>query len=525
MSHRPRPSGRRRRWALGLVAALLVATGVTAVLWPAGDVARTAITAPAGAERPAAAPTASATPRSATSAAWSAPLGIPADATDEERLQIKLSYDLVSVPVDQLDRLTSIPGIDVVSPRTFGDRAFAAVAAVDVGTVRDALPEVTVTPNEVVHADEAQTPVPSWGLDAVDDSGAVVDGAYLYDSTGVGVTAFIVDSGVQSDHPDFGGRVDAAAGHDEVGDGRGTEDCNGHGTHAAGTVGSATYGVAKDVRIVPVRVLGCGRTGSIIDLLYGLLWIYQNNDPAQSVVNMSLGSPKIGQVDDFADGLADEGFVVVVAAGNEAQDACNVSPASAAAPLTVGAFDESRALAWYSNWGSCVDILAPGSDITSTWIGSTTNTISGTSMASPHVAGLAARLLQLHPTWTTTEVQQELTTAAATGHIADLPPSTPDLVAAIPGIPRIASVTATADPAGLAVAWTTNRIGVFTAFALTVTDRSTGQEYPVTVSATRSSTVFTDVQPGHSYTVRVTGSARMPSGAAVTTEPVTASGP
>lgn len=521
MSHRHRPLLRRRWWASGLVGALLVGIGVGSAVWPVIDPAGSATTSGVRVSPP----VESASPGPAPTEAWSAPLGIPVDATDEERLQIKLSYDLVSVPVDQLERLQSVPGVAVVSPRTFGDAVYAAVRATDVAAVRDALPEVTVIPNEVVHADESQIPAPSWGLDAVDDPSAVGDGAYLYDSTGVGVTAFVVDSGVQSDHPDFGGRVDAAAGHDEVGDGRGTEDCNGHGTHVAGTIGSTTYGVAKDVRIVPVRVFGCGRTGSTADVLYGMLWIYENNDSAQSVVNMSLGTPKIAQVNDFAEGLVEAGFVVVVAAGNEAQDACDVSPASAPGPLTVGAVDGSRTLAWYSNWGSCVDILAPGSDITSTWIGSTTNTISGTSMASPHVAGLAARLLQVHPTWTTTEVQRELTTVAATGHISGLAAGTPDLFAAIPGVPRISTVTAAADPAGLAVAWTTNRIGVFTAFAVTVTDVSTGQEYPVTVSATRSSTVFTDAQPGHSYTVRVTGSARMPSGAVVTTDPVTAAGP
>lgn len=520
MSQRHRPTHRRRWGALGLLGVLLVVAGVGFAIRPTVDDTRSVPTSEVRAAQPA-----PATPSPAPTEAWSAPLGIPADATDEERLRIKLAYDLVAVPADRLEQLQSLPGVTVVSPRTLDDVAYAAVRETDVAAVRDALPEATVIPNDLVSADQAQTPVPSWGLDAVDNSSAVGDNAYLYDSTGAGVTAFVVDSGVQSDHPDFGGRVDVAAGHDEVGDGRGTEDCNGHGTHVAGTIGSTTYGVAKDVRIVPVRVLGCGRTGSIIDVLYGMLWIEQNNDSAQSVVNMSLGSPQISLVDEFAADLVEAGFVVVVAAGNEAQDACNVSPASAPAPLTVGAFDTERALAWYSNFGSCVDILAPGSDITSTWLGSTTNTISGTSMASPHVAGLAARLLQLHPAWVTAEVQQELTTAAATGHISGLPAGTPDLVAAIPGIPRIASLTVSTDAAGLAIAWATNDIGSFTSFALTVTDTTTGREYPVTVSGSRSSTVFTDRQPGHAYTVLITGTARMPSGALVAMDPVTASAP
>jgi subtilisin family serine protease len=234
VSHRHRPSHRRRWWAFGLVGALLLIAGVGSAVRPIVDEAQSATTT---SEVRVSQPVVSATPGPAPAETWSAPLGIPADATDDERLQIKLSYDLVSVPLDQFERLQSLPGVTVVSPRTFGDAVYAAVRETEVAAVRDALPEATVIPNEVVHADETQTPAPSWGLDAVDDSGAVVDGAYLYDSTGVGVTAFIVDSGVQSDHPDFGGRVDAAAGHDEVGDGRGTEDCNGHGTHVAGTVG------------------------------------------------------------------------------------------------------------------------------------------------------------------------------------------------------------------------------------------------------------------------------------------------
>lgn len=526
MTRRPPSSDRRRRWVLAVAGVVLIAVGVGAAFWPTGGADRPdAAAVPAGAATPVGAPIASATSSPAASGSWSAPLDIPADATDEERLRIKLTYDLIALPVDRLDILRAVRGVDVVSPRILGDSVYAAVRDTDVDAVRAVLPEVVVTPNEAVEADDVQSPVPSWGLDAVDNSAAASDDAYLYDSSGAGVTAFVVDSGVQSDHPDFGGRVDAAAGHDEVGDGRGTEDCNGHGTHVAGTIGSTTYGVAKDVRIVPVRVLGCGRTGSLLDVLYGMLWISQNNDPAQSVVNMSLGSPKVDIVNSFADDLVDQGFVVAVAAGNETQDACNVSPASAPKPLTVGAFDRTRGLAWYSNFGTCVDILAPGSDITSTWIGSSVNTISGTSMASPHVAGLAARLLQLHPTWATPQVQQELTRAEATGHISGLPTGTPDLVAAIPGVPRIATLVATADPAGLALAWTTNGIGTFTSFALTVTDTTTSREHPVTVSGARSSTVFTDVLPGHAYTVSITGSARMPSGATVATEPVTASGP
>lgn len=514
MSHQPRPSGGRRWWALGLTGVLLVALGVTVSAVSAAPRSST--------------PDDDADPRVpivSTPGSWSDDLGIPAGASDEQRLQVKLSYDLVAVPLDEFAGLLATPGVEVVHPETRGRTVYAAVPSTDVAAVRAGVPAAIVTPNAVVQATADESPVPSWGLDVVDNSAAASDGAYLYDSTGQGVTAYVVDTGVQSTHPDFGGRVDAAAGHDEVGDGKGTEDCNGHGTHVAGTIGSTTYGVAKDVRIVPVRVLGCDGKGSVLDILYGLLWIYDNESADQAVINMSLGAQKIDIFNQIADEGVDAGFVMAVAAGNDTQDACNASPASASEVITVGAFDNTRALAWYSNFGSCVDILAPGSGITSTWIGSSTNTISGTSMASPHVAGLAARLLQLHPTWHTADVQSALTTSAAQGHISGLPAGTINLVAAIPGVPKIASLQATRSSSGIALAWTTNDIGTFQSFSVTVTDTTTHRSYPVTVTALRSATVFLDVQVGHAYTAQVTGAARMPSGAVLATDPATATVP
>ena len=517
MSQRPRPLGRFRWWALGVTGALLVACG----LFAAGVAPLPETHGVAAASLPTPGPSTS-PPVAGT---WSDALGIPTDATDEERLRIKLTYDMVTVPVDREADLRAVEGVEVVYSKTFGDTVYAVVASRDAAMVAASVPGAVVTPNEKITASVDQSPVPSWGLDAVDNTAAAGDDHYLYDSDGTGVTAYVVDSGVQSDHPDFGGRVDAAAGHDEVGDGRGTEDCNGHGTHVAGTIGSTTYGVAKKVRIVPVRVLGCGREGSYFDLLFGMIWIAEDNDSAQSVVNMSIGSPKADLVNAFAEDLVDAGFVVAVAAGNETQNACNTSPASAPKLITVGAFDSSRSLAWYSNFGPCVDILAPGSDITSTWPGSSTAVASGTSMASPHVAGLAARLLQLNPTWGPPQVQAALTSAAASGHISGLPAATVNLVAAVPGVPKIVTVAATPAADGFAIAWTTNAIGTFTAFTVAVTDTTTGRAFPVTVSALRSSTVFTDVQAGHTYAVAVAGTARMPDGTVVTTDTMTANGP
>ncbi len=450
---------------------------------------------------------------------------IPPGATDEERLRIKLSYDIVSVPVDRRDEVLSVPGLSAAAPVTLGDTLFFAVPGGAADLVRTVVPDATVEDNPLVTASADETPVPSWGLDVVDNTASAQDDHYLYDSTGAGVTAFVIDTGVQASHPDFGGRVDAAAGKDFVGDGRGTDDCNGHGTHVAGTVGSTTFGVAKDVRIIPVRVLGCTGQGSGYDVYRALAWISDTFAGTRSVINMSVGMPKWDPVDNAVNALSDEGFVSAVAAGNDTKDACDYSPASASDAITTGAYDSSNKLADYSNIGPCVSVLAPGSGIVSTWINSQAAIDSGTSMASPHVAGLTARLLQEHPTWKTGDVKSYLATAAARGRISGVPSGTVDLVAAVPGVPRMKSLTATADAAGMALSWSTNDIGTFLTFSITVTDTTDGRSYPVVVSATRSSTVFTDVLAGHSYTVSITGSARMPSGTVVATDPLTATGP
>ena len=516
MIDRHRSTPRRRGVAAALAAGLALVGAVTATAWwgpvsAAPDGARAATFAPA--------------PQPEGSSAVIDDFPIPADATDAEREQIKLSYDIVAVPVDQRDEVLSVPGVSAVAPVTVGDTFVVAVPASSADLVRASVPDAVVAPNPVVTVASDETPVPSWGLDVVDNTASAHDDHYLYDSTGAGVTAFVIDSGVQSTHPDFGGRVDAAAGKDFVGDGNGTEDCFGHGTHVAGTIGSTTYGVAKEVRIIPVRVFGCQGQGSGYDILRALDWIYRTYPTGtQSVINMSLGMPTFSYVDAYVNALSDRGFVIAAAAGNDAKDACTSSPASAAKAITTGAYADDNAFAWYSNTGPCVKILAPGSDITSTWIGSQVAVDSGTSMASPHVAGLVARLLLEHPSWKSADVLQYFGTSAATGHITGVPSNTVNQVAAVPGVPRVKSLTATAAASGIALSWTTNGIGTFTTFSLEVTDTTAGRSYPVTVSALRSSTVFTDVVSGHAYTITLTGSARMPSGALVTTDPLTVAG-
>ena len=225
----------------------------------------------------------------------------------------------------------------------------------------------------------------TWGIDRIDQRSRPLSGTYTYNNTASTVYAYVIDTGIQTSHSQFGGR--AAVSYDALG-GNG-QDCNGHGTHVAGTIGSATYGIAKAVRLRAVRVLNCSGSGSTSGIIAALDWVRANRtNPA--VANMSLGGGYSSTLNTAANNLANSGVFLAVAAGNENQNACNVSPASAASATTVAASTSSDAKASYSNYGSCVDLYAPGSSITSTWINSGTNTISGTSMASPHVAGVAA---------------------------------------------------------------------------------------------------------------------------------------
>jgi len=224
-----------------------------------------------------------------------------------------------------------------------------------------------------------------WGLDRSDQRDLPLNGDYNFTRSGVGVNAYVIDTGIYTSHSQFGGR--AAASYDAFG-GSG-QDCNGHGTHVAGTIGSTTYGVAKNVYLRAVRVLDCNGSGATSGIIAGMNWV-QTNATKPAVANMSLGGGYSSSLNTAATNLANSGVFLAVAAGNENQAACNVSPASASGTLTVAATGSNDARASYSNYGGCVDVYAPGSSITSTWLNGGTNTISGTSMASPHAAGVAA---------------------------------------------------------------------------------------------------------------------------------------
>jgi subtilisin family serine protease len=280
-----------------------------------------------------------------------------------------------------------------------------------------------VEQDQVVRATTTQNGA-TWGLDRIDQTSRSLSGTFSYTNTGAGVTAYIIDTGILFGHSEFGGR--AASGFDAV-DGGSADDCNGHGTHVAGTVGGATYGVAKGVSLVAVRVLDCGGSGSNSGVIAGIDWVTSNHQSGQlAVANMSLGGGASTALDAAVRRSIADGVTYAIAAGNGnflgiAQDACRTSPARVAEAITVGATDKTDKKASWSNYGSCVDLFAPGVGITSSWYTSATatNTISGTSMATPHVTGVAALYVQGHPASTPQQVRDSLFAAATKGVVTN----------------------------------------------------------------------------------------------------------
>lgn len=333
-------------------------------------------------------------------------------------------------------------GYGVTVGRSFEHAAQGFVARTDrAGALRLAAdPRVALVEQDAwVHASAVQLSPPSWGLDRIDQRPGGLDGRFAYGETGAGLHVFVVDTGIRSTHADFGGRVAAADGFTAVFDGWGTEDCNGHGTFVAGLVGGATYGAAKGVTLHPVRVLGCDGRGTISDVIAGINWVaqaveaHQQGKPSErwrGVANVSLEAPASYTLDLAVQRSVARGIAYVVAAGNGGVDACQVSPARVAEALTVAATDSTDQRPSWSNFGPCVDLFAPGVQVTSAYNRSDTDRASGggTSMAAPHATAVTALLAAAYDWATPEDLRRLVIEAASRIRVGDPGPGSPDLL-------------------------------------------------------------------------------------------------
>ena len=255
---------------------------------------------------------------------------------------------------------------------------------------------------------------PAWGLDRIDQREEALNDTYNYTLTGRGVTVYVFDSGINSSHEEFTGRIEP--GFNVIEDAYGTEDCAGHGTHTASLIGGTTYGVAKQVKLIPVRVLNCRAGNSSSATLYTAInWVIEHHQTGvPAIINLSVGMSKSIAFNEAAQALIADGLIVVAAAGNQNRDACLYSPASEPSVISVGGIDRAALRASYSNYGACVDIFAPGSDLVGAWFGSTNiyRSSSGTSNAAPIVSGIVALMLQDNPSLTQSQVEEQLKTNA-----------------------------------------------------------------------------------------------------------------
>lgn len=384
---------------------------------------------------------------------------------------------------------------------------------------------LSVELDQPMFALDTQTPTPSWGLDRIDQRALPLNNSFTASAYGAGVDVYVVDTGVSTTHTDFSGRL--RSGFSAINDGRGSNDCNGHGTHVAGTSAGTTYGIAKAATLVPVRVLDCNGSGTTSGVIAGLDWIIADHASGKpAVANMSLGGGASLALDTAVQNAINDGVVMAVAAGNSTADACTSSPARAVNAITVGATTSTDSRASYSNFGTCLDIFAPGSGITSAWIGGTsaTNSISGTSMASPHVAGVAAVLLDRYPTSTPADITSMLRSSATpnvvlsagtgspnyllyldpTGSTIVTPPPAPTPTA--PAAPSIGIATANKGRTAT-VTWTLgadggSAISSHTVYAYLIGSATASKSILVSGASTTTATV-TGLKVGAQYTFKV----------------------
>jgi subtilisin family serine protease len=343
--------------------------------------------------------------------------------------------------------------------------------------------------NQEVHIVATQSNPPSWGLDRSDQRALPLNASYTYNQTGSGVDAYIIDTGIRLTHNDFGGR--AITGYDAVTIGGTATDGNGHGTHVAGTVGGTSYGMAKGVRLIAVRVLNNQGSGTWAQVIAGLDWVVSNHTTNRAVANMSLGGGASTTVDDAVKRVVADGVVMCVAAGNDALNASGYSPARVAEAITVGATGSSDVFASFSNYGSIVDILAPGVSITSDYYSSNTATatMSGTSMATPHVAGAAALYLEANPTATPAQVEAGLKAVATQGAITSVPSGTANLllysIAGTPLPPTVPAAPTLSSPAN-----SSTGIAINTGLTWNTVSGATSYNVQVSTSSSFGTTVY-----------------------------------
>jgi len=302
---------------------------------------------------------------------------------------------------------------------------------------------ISVEENLAVDITAIQNSAP-WGLDRIDQQSLPLNSTYDDGNfQGANTNSYVVDTGIDSTNTDFEGRF--LSGYTAISDGRGTGDCNGHGTHVAGIIGSKTFGVAKQTKLIPVRVLDCSGSGYNSYVIAGLNWIaarYRAGD--LSVVNMSLGGAASSTLDEAVANLISKGIPVVVAAGNDNLDACDYSPARAPDAITVGATTTDDSRASYSNFGSCVDIFAPGSGIPSTWLGTNTYAyLNGTSMAAPNVAGVIARFIGQYPGLTPAQITKSLKTSSTKNLVTSAGTGSPNQLVYLSVVPDVTNVSLT----------------------------------------------------------------------------------
>ena len=390
------------------------------------------------------------------------------------------------------------PGVVAVEPNRM-----LSVHSDDVASPSEPLPMKSTRVN-------AQAATSAWGLDRIDQRSLPLDGDYSPTATGSGVNVYVIDSGIDASNPEFSGRI----GNGAYAYGSSAQDCDGHGTHVSGTIGSTSYGVAPGATLHPVKTLDCDGSGSVEATLNGIEWV-ANNAPAGSVVNMSLGGEYSAVVNSAVAGLVSRGLAVAVASGNDAANACGDSPGSEPAVLTVSATNQSDNDASFSNYGPCVDISAPGEEILSVRLGGGSTIMSGTSMASPHVAGALALVRQLNPGASGADIQQALL-AQGTANVITFPygqGGSPNLLLYVDhGTAPVSPVTPVTPAAPAAVGSMKASVGKrkaklmwsavsgATYYEVKVAKSSTHRSW---VTVTGTSTRVRGLSPGRKYTVKI----------------------